>query len=285
MADYSGLISGITSLFGGGKTGTSGGTATSGESKPTDWGALIGGAASIAGQVMSNNSAADRARSTTQLASSETGSSSVTDTVTKGTDLTQAGLGEVIGQLLAKFSGGANPEFSKEQAIADSKDSAQMALNKVLEAGIPVGEARQMASGAYGSTTIDRMREDTTNRAQAAYGTVIQDSIARYAGLAQQEQDSTMKQLLGTIQLLQDANISSVKNAKQSASGSKATPTYQNQGGPGAGNTGLVSGLITNLAQSGFFNTNKPPVSAGNTMTTLPVGTYTPAEPDQVNGL
>lgn len=119
----------------------------------------------------------------------------------RGTEESQSATSDLFSYLTQDLR--ANSAYSREAAIADSSAAAGAAMQAVLESGIPSNTFKQNATGAYNSSTVQRMNADTADRAGAAYATVVQDTIARYAQIENQQQATTLQALLGAIQTAQ----------------------------------------------------------------------------------
>jgi hypothetical protein len=186
--------------------------AATGASVGGPWGAVIGG---IAGGFLggdekdgdSRSSGSQTGRLTGQSTESQDLVNSLLEEMNKGTmqsDQVLAKLLETVPQM--------NEKYSKDAAIADSRDAVTAALSEVLNAGLPGVWTETSVGGGYNSTSTKFLQDNVLAQAASAGARVRQEAITQYAGIQKSNTDSLM-QALG---LVQDSRTSSKSTGTES---------------------------------------------------------------------
>jgi hypothetical protein len=131
------------------------------------------------------------------------------ETTKKGTAQSDAALAGLVDQIPGFIN-----KFSKDNAIADSRDAVSAALSEVLNEHLPGIQTMTSMGGGYNSTTTKLLTDNVAAQAAAAGAKVRQDTITQYAGIQEAGANAIMKAL----GLIQEGNSSTLTEAEEETS-------------------------------------------------------------------
>lgn len=146
--------------------------------------------------------------------SSTSGSSSTTTTQKRGNDLSQQ-ITDKLTQLLSdSVAKGADPNFSKDQAIKDTQAQVDQIFRQYSTDALPNILAGMGASGGYAATGAQLLANDAFSTAVAKGSALVTDTISKYTQLANDKQGQTLSALLTALGLEQSANTTQTENSQ-----------------------------------------------------------------------
>lgn len=163
----------------------------------------------------------------------------VDNTVTRGTDLQRAQMQELINSLIGE-RGSIGAGFSKQAAIQDAQGTVNNILKTAREQYLPDILGGSAGAGAYGSTTAQLLSNDFTSRAVAQGSSVVTDLITKYAGLQQSAEAQNMQAILSALGMGAESTQTNKGTTRQDVD---MTTTSTQEGGSG-GLLGQIKGLF-----------------------------------------
>lgn len=151
-----------------------------------------GSSGSLGGQISSG-------KSTTVGSSTSKTTNTAFDAVAKGQ------LDAFTAQLLSQIQAGPDAAFSKDAATNDTREAISNIFTEYSEQDLPQILSLQSQSGTYSNTQTQQLANDAFARTVGKAGSLLLDTIAKYAGIQQAGRETDSASLLGALQLQRDA--------------------------------------------------------------------------------
>lgn len=182
----------------------------------------------------STSTAYSQGKSSTNTNSNSTTTS---DSTTKqGSLLGGQTIQDLLGTLATNLGYAMNDQtYSKDAAIADSQNAMNAAVDQAIKSGIGGVNQGILNTGAYNQSTRSLLANDLTASAAAAGAQAQQNTIAQYAGINNQNQQTALSALFQTLGLdqsgLSNTKASSETNTKTSSNTKSSNFSMSQTGG------------------------------------------------------
>jgi len=226
------------------------------------WGAIGGAVAStVVSSTLSGGGESSSSSGTTSQDQAIKGTTSTTGTeLLSGSNLdpqSMQALQNLLGMLGTKVSAPTSPEFSKSAAISDTQGLIE-AIFKEYENKLPSIFAAENASGLTRSTDTQKVVNQAFSDAVSKSAGLALDTITKYAGLGQNQQQIDLKGLLEAFGIAKGATTSATKTTDSLETVDKTSTSVGTSSEDKSGLKGGISVKGSDLVDAigGFMNSS-----------------------------